>query len=130
MYIYHPPEVRRREYWGLGVFLLQYCPLVNIRKYCIIIAFTWILLGNKNKKHLRGSYSGHNTPLGHYYNDHGPMGLGQYNSLEYNSLEYCGPHTVSSVFLKLICSSGTLENRVYILFLMRQYVLQIYKSQR
>ena len=28
--IYYPPEVRREEYWGLGVFLLQYFPLVNI----------------------------------------------------------------------------------------------------
>ena len=24
--IYYPPEVRRGEYWGLGVFLLQYFP--------------------------------------------------------------------------------------------------------
>ena len=23
-HIYYPPEVRRREYWGSGVFLLQY----------------------------------------------------------------------------------------------------------
>ena len=36
--IYYPPEVRRGKYWGLGVFLLQYFPLVNILKYCIIIA--------------------------------------------------------------------------------------------
>ena len=28
--IYYPPEVRRRKYLGLGVFLLQYCPLVKI----------------------------------------------------------------------------------------------------
>ena len=27
---YNPPEVRRGKYWGLGVFLLQYSPLVNI----------------------------------------------------------------------------------------------------
>ena len=41
--------------------------------------------------------SGHNTPIGHH-TDCGPMGLGQYNSLE----EYCNPHTASSVFLMLI----------------------------
>ena len=29
-YIYYPPEVRRGEYLGLGVFLLQYFPLVKI----------------------------------------------------------------------------------------------------
>ena len=29
-YIYYPPEVRRGEYWGWGVFLLQYFPLVKI----------------------------------------------------------------------------------------------------
>ena len=29
-FIYYPPEVRRGEYWGLEVFLLQYFPLVNI----------------------------------------------------------------------------------------------------
>ena len=29
---YYPPEVRRGEYSGLGVFLLQYFPLVNIWK--------------------------------------------------------------------------------------------------
>ena len=40
---------------------------------------------------------GHNTPLGHH-TDHGPMGLGQYNSLG----EYYDPHTASSVFLILI----------------------------
>ena len=31
--IYYPPEVRAREYWGLGVFLLQYFP----RPYIIIL---------------------------------------------------------------------------------------------
>ena len=36
--IYYPPEVRRGEYWMLGVFLLQYLLLVSICKYCIIIA--------------------------------------------------------------------------------------------
>ena len=36
--IYYPLEVRRRKYWGLGVFLLQYFPLVNISQYCIIFA--------------------------------------------------------------------------------------------
>ena len=29
---YYLPELRRMEYWGLIVFLLQYSPLVNIRK--------------------------------------------------------------------------------------------------
>ena len=28
--IYYPPEVRKGEYWGWGVFLLQYFPLVKI----------------------------------------------------------------------------------------------------
>ena len=28
--IYYPSEVRRGKYWGLGVFLLQYFPLVSI----------------------------------------------------------------------------------------------------
>ena len=28
--IYYQPEVRRGKYWGLGVFLLQYFPLVKI----------------------------------------------------------------------------------------------------
>ena len=28
--LYYPPEVRRGKYWGLGVFLLQYFPLVSI----------------------------------------------------------------------------------------------------
>ena len=28
--LYYPPEVRRGKYWGLGVFLLQYLPLVKI----------------------------------------------------------------------------------------------------
>ena len=27
---YYPPEVRSGKYWGLGVFLLQYFPLVTI----------------------------------------------------------------------------------------------------
>ena len=39
----------------------------------------------------------HNTPLG-YRTDRRPAGLGQYDNLG----EYCGPHTVSSVFLILI----------------------------
>ena len=49
------PEVWRGKYWGLEVFLLQYFPLVNIWKCCIIIALTWIYMGSKHKKHLRGS---------------------------------------------------------------------------
>ena len=28
--VYYPTEVRRGKYWGLGVFLLQYFPLVKI----------------------------------------------------------------------------------------------------
>ena len=36
---YYPSEVRRGEYWGLDVFLLQFFTLVNIRKilhyYCM-----------------------------------------------------------------------------------------------
>ena len=34
------------------------------------------------------------TPLGHY-TDRGPMDIGQYNGL----IQYCGPHTASSMFL-------------------------------
>ena len=30
LWYYYPPEVRRREYWRLGVFLLQYFPFVNM----------------------------------------------------------------------------------------------------
>ena len=30
LFIYYPPEVRRGEYWRLGVFLLQYFPLVKM----------------------------------------------------------------------------------------------------
>ena len=30
--VYYTPEVRRGEYWGLGVFLLQYLPLDNNMK--------------------------------------------------------------------------------------------------
>ena len=30
VYIVYPPEVRRGEYWRLGVFLLQYFPLIDI----------------------------------------------------------------------------------------------------
>ena len=47
--IYYPPEVRRGEYWGLGVFLFQYFPLVKI--IC------------KDKKHLRGSTQNTRHPL-------------------------------------------------------------------
>ena len=31
-YSYYRPEVRRGKYWGLGIFLLQYFPLVSIMK--------------------------------------------------------------------------------------------------
>ena len=54
---------------------------------CIIIALTWIMLSSKNKKHLRGSTSGHNTPFVHH-TDHSATGLGQHNNLGV----YCGPH--------------------------------------
>ena len=53
--------------------------------------------GSKNKKHLRGSSSDPITPLGHHTED-SPMGLGQYVGVG----GYCGPHTVSSVFLILV----------------------------
>ena len=36
--IYYPPEVMTGEYCGLGVFLLQYSPLVNIAKNAFMIA--------------------------------------------------------------------------------------------
>ena len=84
MYIYHresiyyPLEVRRGKYWGWGVLLLRYFPLVRI----------WKLLQFRDLHP--------NTPLGHH-TDHCPLGLGQHNSLA----EYCGPHTASSVFLIL-----------------------------
>ena len=29
-FIYYPPEVRIGQYWGLGVFLLEYLPVVKI----------------------------------------------------------------------------------------------------
>ena len=32
-----PPEVRRREYLGLGVFLLQYLPLVNMKTFALLL---------------------------------------------------------------------------------------------
>ena len=51
-----------------------------------------MLLGSKNKKHLRHC-SGDDSP-GHYTNP-SPTGLGQYNGLG----EYCCPHTASSVFI-------------------------------
>ena len=91
---YYPPEVRRGDYWGLGVFLLQYFPLVNVRKCCALIVFTGIHLGSKNKKHLRGSTQAKMHPLALILTL-APTGLGQYNSLG----KYCGPHTASSVFL-------------------------------
>ena len=35
-FIYYPPEVRRGEYWVVGVFLMPYFPLVKILHYnCI-----------------------------------------------------------------------------------------------
>ena len=87
--IYYPPEVRRGEYWGLGVFLLQYFPLVKMWK---IFHYNCMNMGNKNKKTHQMQYSGHNTPLGHHI-DHSPIGLGPYVSLG----EYCNPNTTSSV---------------------------------
>ena len=47
-----------------------------------------------NKEIPQRQHSSQNTPLGHYT----ALGLGQYHSLE----EYCGPHTVSSVFLTIL----------------------------
>ena len=60
--LYYPPEVRREEYWGLGVFLLQYFLLVKIRKLLHYIfikmnyMFIKIELGSRNKKHPRGPH--------------------------------------------------------------------------
>ena len=48
---------------------------------------------------LPSSQRQYNTPLGHH-TERGPMGLGQYNSIG----KYCGSHTASSVFLKLLLS--------------------------
>ena len=39
---YYSPEVRRGKYWGLGVFLLQYFPLVKIWKLLHYNCITWI----------------------------------------------------------------------------------------
>ena len=50
--------------------------------------YSWVV---KIRNTSEAQYSVQNTLLGH----HGPMGLGQYNSIG----EYCGPHTASSVFL-------------------------------
>ena len=39
-------EVRRGEYWGLGVFLLQYIPLLKIRKilhYNCLNMYSWVV---------------------------------------------------------------------------------------
>ena len=60
---YYPPEVRRGKYWGLGVFLLQYFPLVKIWMPLHYNARKLILLGSKNKKHLRGSTQATIHPL-------------------------------------------------------------------
>ena len=48
-----------------------------------------------------------NTTIDHH-TDHGPMGLGQSNSLG----EYCGPHTASSVFLISLMSHKGFSNHV------------------
>ena len=91
MCVYYPPEVRRGEYWGLDIFLLQYFPLVKILHYNCINMFG------------RGiSYACNPTCLCNY------TGLGQYVSLG----EYCGPHTAataSSTFLILVYT----QNRYY-----------------
>ena len=58
---YYPPEVRRGEYWGFGVFLLQYFPLIKIGKplhYNCINMFS-----SKNSKHLKGSIQATILPL-------------------------------------------------------------------
>ena len=52
-------------------------------------------------------------PLGHY-TDHGPMGLGQYNSLGEG---YCGPHTASEVFLIILLILHTVK------YLCWQYII-------
>ena len=61
-YIYYPPEVRRGEYLGLGVFLLQYFPLVKILKllHCICNEheYDWVVkIRNTSEAFLRPQYS-------------------------------------------------------------------------
>ena len=45
--ISYPPEVGRGKYWGLGVFLFQYFPLVNIwtifHYNCIKHEYSWVV---------------------------------------------------------------------------------------
>ena len=38
--IHYPTEMKRGKYLGLGIFLLQYFPLVSIYKYCIVYCIT------------------------------------------------------------------------------------------
>ena len=89
------PIGSEKEVLGLGVFPLQYFPLLKtIALYLHRYEYNWVV---KTPHCPQRQYSGHNTHLGHN-TDRGPMGLGQYNRLG----EYCGPHTASSVFLILI----------------------------
>ena len=69
-------------YWGLGVILLQYFPLVKIWN---LLHYNCIHINSKNKKHLKGSTLV--TIL--------PLAIGLYDGLG----DYCCPHTAFSVFL-------------------------------
>ena len=62
-YVYYTPEVRRGKYWGLGVFPLQYFPIVKIWKPLHYKAEKLIYLGSKSNKHLRGSTQATIHPL-------------------------------------------------------------------
>ena len=62
---------------------------MQIEKNPLKYWYSWV-----GKKHHRGSIQATIQPLTNIiYTDHGPMGLGQYNSLG----EYCGLNTASSV---------------------------------
>ena len=83
--IYYPPEVRTGKYRGLGVFLLQFFPLVKIfMKMIALQLHNMNIVSSKKQKIPQRQYSGHNTLVGHHA-ECGPMGLGQYDSLG----EYC-----------------------------------------
>ena len=72
-------------YRRLGVFLLQYSPLVNVWNIMHFNCLSVNIVDSKNKKHL-SQYSVHNAPLGHH-TGHGPRGLRQCDGLgEYMDL--------------------------------------------
>ena len=64
LFLYYTPEVRQGEYWGLGVFLLQYAPVG--KRYKLLYENSINMkkkFGSKNKKNLRGSTQATIHPL-------------------------------------------------------------------